>query len=369
MPADNDKNSETPLETLSNREFKKRRKRVQVANQLDHIKPENESPIEISSDDSKDVSLNHDFEESSTSVLLYNKHVREHAESVREIPDQSSIITSRIPKKDNLKKGVTKRAQKKLRKRKCKDVIDLSESFPGVEELSLEKDVKDSKEILLSTANEIDSTANYVNSGDNFTEKVQCNERTITVSYEEFLKTHTEKQAEHVPNSTMPTCVPSDAMEDTVISSCTSDVEACEISQVCSKTVTVLAQVHSFPPQKKKKIPSIFLKQKQLEMETSLSDPENEQTVQKRKSNVVIREEELELAVLEAGNAEVVKSKCTLEERQQFMKAFRQPGSDTLKNGGKKTDKQRELHENLQVRMDGTIILKYLWKIPTYKYF
>lgn len=88
------------------------------------------------------------------------------------------------------------------------------------------------------------------------------------------------------------------------------------------------------------------MKQKQIELENSFSDPENEQTVQKRKSNVVVQEGQLELAVLEAWSSEASVPKCSMEERQQFMRAFRQPPSETLKNGLKKPlEKQKDPSE------------------------
>ncbi|XP_019502515.1 PREDICTED: ATPase family AAA domain-containing protein 5 [Hipposideros armiger] len=345
LPADSSKDCKIPLEIVSNIEFKKRGRRVNLSYQLNNFKIENESPIQISSDDSKeDCSLNNDFVENSTSVSLCKKHVEVLAESIQDIKNQSSTMTSRkSSKKVNPKQGTTKNDCKKLRKRKRRDVIDLCESLPLAEELNLlTKDVKDSKQIIPSPINEIESTANDASSRDNITQTAQLNDGTITVPYEEFLKSHKENKLEQIPDSTMSMCIPF----ETVRSGCISDAETCEISQqVLFKTVTVLAQVHPIPPKKTGRIPSIFLKQKQLEMESSLSDPESETTVQKRKSNVVIQEEELELAVLEAGNSEAVKPKCTLEERQQFMKAFRQPVSDALKNGVKKPDKQKELNE------------------------
>ncbi|EPQ14787.1 ATPase family AAA domain-containing protein 5 [Myotis brandtii] len=342
-PADIGKDCKIPLEMFSNIEFKKRRKTVNLSHQLSNIKPENESPIEINSDDSKeDSSLNNDVVESSTSVSL-KEHVEMLAESIQDIKNQSSIVASKkSSKKVKPKLGTTENDCKNLRKRKRQEIIDLSESLPLAEELNLlKKDGKDSKQIIPSLVNEMESTTN------NITKPAQLNDGTITVSYEEFLKSHKENKLEQIPDSTMSICVPSKTVEGRVTSGCTSDTETCEISQqVPFKTVTVLAQVHPIPPKKTGKIPSIFLKQKQLEMENSLSDPENEQTIQKRKSNVVIREEELELAVLEAASSEAVKPKCTLEERQQFMKAFRQPASDALKNGVKKSsDKQKEPDE------------------------
>ncbi|KAF3816644.1 hypothetical protein GH733_013992 [Mirounga leonina] len=346
LPADSGKDCKTPLEVFSNLEFKKRGKRVNLSHRLNSVKTENESPIKISSDSKEDTSLNNDFVESSTSVLLCKNHVEVLAESIQDKKHSSTMTSIKSSKKVNPKQRITKNDCKKMRKRKYRDIIDLSESIPLAEELNLhQKDGKDREQITPSLTNEIESTANDSRGG--ITKTDHLNDSTITVSYEEFLKSHKENKAEHIPDSTMSICIPSETVEDMVKSGCISDPGTCEISQhVRYKTVTVLAQVHPIPPRKTRKIPSIFLKQKQLEMENSLSDPENEQTVQKRKSNVVIQEEELELAVLEAGNAEAVKPKCTLEERQQFMKAFRQPASDALKNGVRKSsEKQKELNE------------------------
>lgn len=350
LPVDNNKDCKKHLSMFSNTEFKKKVKRVNLSHQLNNIKTKNEFPIEINSDDSKeDCSLNNDFVENSASVLLYNKHVEVLVESIQDVESQSNAMTSKKnSKKVNPKQGMTKSDCKKLGKRKYRDVIGLSESLPLAEELNLlQNSDKDSKEIVPSLTNEIESTTNDANSSDHVTETVHLNDCTITVSYEEFLKSHKENKVEQIPDSTMSICFPSEAVEEMGKSGYMSESENCDISQLTRfKTVTVLAQVHPIPPKKTKKIPPIFLKQKQFEMENSLSDPENEQTIQKRKSNVVIQEEELELAVLEAGSSEAVKPKCTLEERQQFMKAFRQPASDATKNGVKKSsDKQKDLNE------------------------
>ncbi|VTJ67148.1 Hypothetical predicted protein [Marmota monax] len=350
LPVENNKDCKKPLDTFSNTVFKKKVKRVNLSQQLNNIKTENESPIEINSDDSKeDCSLNNDFVENSASVLLYNKHVEVLVESIHDVERQSNaMIFKKNSKKVNPKQRMTKGDCKRLGKRKYRDVIDLSESLPLAEELNLlQNSDKDSKEIVSSLTNEIESTTNEANSSDHVTETAHLNDCTITVSYEEFLKSHKENKVEQIPDSTMSICLPSETVEEIGTSGYISESENCEISQLMRfKTVTVLAQVHPIPPKRTKKIPPIFLKQKKFEMENSLSDPENEQTIQKRKSNVVIQEEELELAVLEAGSSEAVKPKCTLEERQQFMKAFRQPASDAIKNGVKKSsDKQKDLNE------------------------
>ncbi|XP_059938788.1 ATPase family AAA domain-containing protein 5-like [Mesoplodon densirostris] len=350
LPADSDKDCKTPLEMSSNTENKKRGKRLNLSHQLSHIKTENESAIEINSDDSKeDSSLSNNFVESSTSALLYKKHVEVLAESIQDTKKQSSTMTSKeSSKKVSPKQEPSKTDLSKLRKRNHREIIDLSESLPLAEELNLlKRDGNDSKQIMPSLTNEIENTANDAESRDNLTKTAQLNDSTITVSYEEFLKSHNESKVEQAPDSTVSICIPSETVDDAAKSGCMTDPETYEISQqVRFKTVTVVAQVHPIPQEKTGQIPSTFLKQKQVEMENSLSHPKNEQTIQKRRSNVVIYEEELELAVLEAGGSEAVKPRCTLEERQQFMKAFRQPTSDALKHGVKKSsDKQKELNE------------------------
>uniref|UniRef100_A0A4X1TJY0 ATPase family AAA domain-containing protein 5 n=1 Tax=Sus scrofa TaxID=9823 RepID=A0A4X1TJY0_PIG len=358
LPADRGKACKTPLEMSSNTECKKRGKRLNLSPQLNSMKPENESPVEINSNDSKeDASLNNDFVESRSSALLYKKHVKVLEERIQDLQKQSSTFTSKKScRKVNPEQKPSKNDCRKLRKRKHRDVIDLYESLPLAEERNLLKsDGRGSKQVMPSLTNEIQSTANDVASRDNITKTAQLNDSIITVSYEEFLKSHEENQVEQTPDCTVSMCVPSEAAEG-IITSGMSDTETYEISQqIGCKTVTVLAQVHPIPPKKSGKIPSIFLKQKQVEVESSLSDPENEQTIQKRKSNVVIHEEELELAVLEPGSSEAAKPKCTLEERQQFMKAFRQPESDALKNGVKNEEgrdsNSRKIMENPNIQM------------------
>ncbi|EHB13292.1 ATPase family AAA domain-containing protein 5 [Heterocephalus glaber] len=347
-PVNSTSDCKKPLGLFSNTEIKKKGKiRVNLSHQLNNLKTENESPIEINSDDSKDdSSLSNDVVESSTSVLLYKKYIEVHAENIQDTKKQSHIMTSKKnSKKVSPKERTTKNDCRKLRKRKQRDVIALTECLPMAELNLLKKDGKDSKQIRPSLTDEFKNTTNDANASAHVTETAHLNDGTITISYEEFLKSHKENKVEQLPDSAMSICIPSENVE--VKSGCISESENCEISQqVHLKTVTVLAQVHSIPPKKAGQIPSIFLKQKHFELENSLSDPENEQTTQKRKSNVVIEEEELELAVLEAGSSEAMKPKCTLEERQQFMKAFRQPAADVLKNGVKKPlDKQKDHSE------------------------
>lgn len=80
----------------SNTECKKRGKRLNLSPQLNSMKPENESPVEINSNDSKeDASLNNDFVESRSSALLYKKHVKVLEERIQDLQKQSSTFTSK----------------------------------------------------------------------------------------------------------------------------------------------------------------------------------------------------------------------------------------------------------------------------------
>ncbi|XP_052049923.1 ATPase family AAA domain-containing protein 5 isoform X2 [Apodemus sylvaticus] len=340
----NSKDSKTLMEVFPSREFKRKRKRVSLSPQLNDIKIENECAVELSNNDSKEDSGLSDFVENSTSVFLYKKHVEVLVESIQDSRNQSNTSSSKknSQKKVNPKQGTTKNDGKILRKRKHSKVAGQPASAPLADEASPPREgCRDSKLPKPSLTEESERTAYPVDSRAHATKIADLNASTVTVSYEEFLKSHKAAKVEEIPDPAVPACVPSGPCETV-----RSGSEGESSPQLHLKTVTVLAQVHPTPPKKKGKIPPIFLKQKQLDMENSLSDPENEQTVQKRKSNVVIQEGQLELAVLEAWSSEASVPKCSVEERQQFMRAFRQPSSETLKNGLKKPlEKQKDPSE------------------------
>ncbi|XP_051014050.1 ATPase family AAA domain-containing protein 5 [Acomys russatus] len=342
------KDCKTTLEVFSSTEFKKKGKRVNVSHQPNDIKTENESPVEMRKGDSQEDCGLSAFVETTTPVFLYRKHVEVLAESIQDSRNQLNTVASKNnSKKVNPKQGTTKNDGKKLRKRKHSEIMDLSESLPLADEASLlRRGGKDSKDSNPSLTDENESTANHVDSRAHATKTAGLNKRTVTVSYEEFLKSHKAANVEELPDPVVLASVPS-APGEAVKSGSEGESESWELSpQAHLKTVTVLAQVHPTPPRKKRRIPPIFLKQKQLELESSLSDPENEQTTQKRKSNVVVQEGHLELAVLEAGSTGASIPKCSMEERQQFMRAFRQAPSETLKNGLKKPlEKQKDPSE------------------------
>ncbi|XP_065591544.1 ATPase family AAA domain-containing protein 5 [Cyrtonyx montezumae] len=241
---------------------------------------------------------------------------------------------------------------RKTMRRKRKVNVDLSGNFPPENQLN-EKCRKESKvkkkkgSPEVAECDVIISDSSFEVHADDKTS--QENDSVITVSFEDFLKSQGENYAGGVEEGTKPMLDSSVTVNGTDRSDSTSDPEKREESQPLPlRTVTVLAQVHSVPPRStslhndqkgSKKIASIFLKQKVCAEEgsTSLLESEpTEQVTQKRKSNVVIEEEELELAILETAGSDSWKVKSTLEERHQFMKAFRQPASDVRKGGVKK---------------------------------
>uniref|UniRef100_A0A8C2YY55 ATPase family AAA domain containing 5a n=1 Tax=Cyclopterus lumpus TaxID=8103 RepID=A0A8C2YY55_CYCLU len=108
--------------------------------------------------------------------------------------------------------------------------------------------------------------------------------------------------------------------------------------QVSPRTVTIQAEVHVISLKQEAamaegKLASIFTRRKgsmspasspRLEAEHQL--PPSSLTI-KRKSNVVLQEEDLELSVLESESM----PKCSVVERKQFMAAFKQPSQDGSK--------------------------------------
>ncbi|KFV83431.1 ATPase family AAA domain-containing protein 5, partial [Struthio camelus australis] len=350
-----DKDGNSPLKPPST--LKRKGKRVNLNNKLGERKEsENEHIIEINSDDSSRETAGpkqdaNDF--TGTCTLVDQNCVEELAEdSLQSEYISNDVIYRKKDKKVRSEINRTKNSIRKSRKRKHKVNMDSSESFSSENQLNekCEKEPK-VKEKTVSPKMECEATISDSSVGVQMGDKPsQVNGSIITVSFEDFLKSQ-EDNADHVEEGTKLTLDDSVAANETVKSDSVSDPEKYEESQQLPlKTVTVLAQIHSVPPKSpplhkeqkaSRKLASIFLKQKGCvgEKESSLvllESEQSEQITQKRKSNVVIEEEELELAVLETAGSESLKSKCTLEERHQFMKAFKQPTSDVIKSGVKK---------------------------------
>ncbi|XP_060107973.1 ATPase family AAA domain-containing protein 5 [Heteronotia binoei] len=256
--------------------------------------------------------------------------------------NSSNTVSSKDEEiKPKIEEKVINNNFKRSKKRKHKVGTDVPESI--IPEIQLSEQSKEVDEIQLVPTSEPDNKS-ILGPESNTHEMLQLNDSTVTVSFEDFLKSQRENKVDQILKDQTPDS--SVALVESI--SCRT------AQQLPLKKVTVLAEIHPVPPKSlsSRKIASIFLKQKTkaAKRQNNFSTPKvevTEQITQKRKSNVVIAEEELELAVLEAPGSETVKSKCTAEERYQFMKAFRQPESDTVKNGAKKgSAKQKEMGEN-----------------------
>ncbi|XP_014805085.1 PREDICTED: ATPase family AAA domain-containing protein 5 isoform X1 [Calidris pugnax] len=351
-----DKDCKPPFKPSLKR--KRKGKRVNLNNKMREMKePENEHEIEVSGDDSRETTgLKQDGNDViATCTSVDPKCARELAEdNVQGENTSDAVLYRKNVKKIGSEINGTKNRIRKSRKRKHKVNMDSSESFSSENQLNekCEKETEDKKKMVSPTTAECGATISDPSSevhGDDKTS--QANDSIITVSFEDFLKSQGENNIDHVEEETKPTAVNSATANEADKSDSVSDPEKCEESQQLPlRTVTVLAQVHSIPPKlaplhkeqkSSRKIASIFLRQKGCVVEKESSPPlldseQTEQVTQKRKSNVVIEEEELELAVLETAGSDSLKPKCTVEERHQFMKAFRQPASDVIKSGVKK---------------------------------
>uniref|UniRef100_A0A8V5H3K5 Uncharacterized protein n=1 Tax=Melopsittacus undulatus TaxID=13146 RepID=A0A8V5H3K5_MELUD len=330
---------------------KRKGKKVNLNNKLKEMKEsEDKHEIEISSDGSRQMAgLKQDSGDfTATCTLVDQKSARELEDNVQRENFSNAVTYGKNTKKAEI--SGRKNRVRKLSKRNHKVNMDLSESFPSENQMNekCKKGTEDKKKLVSPTVAEHD----VVISDSSFDDKTsQVNNSIITVSFEDFLKSQGENSIDHIEEDTKPTTDNPTTANEVDKSGAVSDSERWEESQQLPlRTVTVLAQVHSIPPrlpplckeQKgSRKIASIFLKQKgcvgEKESSPALLDGEQaEQVAQKRRSNVVIEEEELELAVLETAGSDSLKPKCSLEERHQFMKAFRQPTSDVVKSGIKK---------------------------------
>ncbi|XP_054077871.1 ATPase family AAA domain-containing protein 5 isoform X2 [Rissa tridactyla] len=350
-----DKDCKSPFKPSLKR--KRKGKRVNLNNKLREMKEsENECEMEIRSDGSRETGLKQDNNDFIATCTLVDQQC---ARDLGEDKVQRDNFSNAVIYGKNVKKVVseingTKNRIRKSRKRKHKVNTDLSESCSSENRVNekCKKETEDKEKVVSPMVAEGGATISDSSSEVHRDDKTsQVNNSIITVSFEDFLKSQGENNVDYVEEDTKPTVDNSATANEMNKSDSISDPEKCEESQQLPlRTVTVLAQVHSIPPRLaplhkerkgSRKIASIFLKQKGCVGEKESSPPllDNEQTeqvTQKRKSNVVIEEEELELAVLETAGSDSLKPKCTLEERNQFMKAFRQPTSDVIKSGVKK---------------------------------
>ncbi|KAM4598279.1 ATPase family AAA domain-containing protein 5 [Polymixia lowei] len=206
----------------------------------------------------------------------------------------------------------------------------------------------------------------------NVDEASRVNASTITISFEEFLQSQNqgeggeeerEDKREQSQVTTEANDMETDQMDIPKVEDKVCSGEPC-LQQVSPRTLTIQAEVHAVSPKQEAimavgKMASIFAKRKEVvsPAEAALSPhsqvrhelPPASMTL-KRKSNVVLQEQDLELAVVETDST----SKCSQAERKQFMAAFKQPSLDgaktkPVKSQGKQkqpTDKTSDTGDN-----------------------
>uniref|UniRef100_A0A670ICV2 ATPase family AAA domain containing 5 n=1 Tax=Podarcis muralis TaxID=64176 RepID=A0A670ICV2_PODMU len=328
--------------------LKRKGKRCNLNNKLKDIKTiGHDLVIENNSDDSREF-LSPREEDSKSSFNSHSVPALVGPTNLEEVLNDCS--KHRLSTVDGKHEEGIKSNIKRLKKRKHKDKVDLPKHFSTETQQKDNSREADNKQGISMSKPENESIENIMHPETNAHETPLLNNCTVTVSFEDFLKSQGENKSHQIPEA---------ETADSPTASC--ETVSCQVAQQLPlKKVTVLAQIHSVPPKSpsSRKIASIFLKQKTKAARRQSSPPASEeiyaeQITQKRKSNVVIAEEELELAVLEAAGSESMKSKCTAEERYQFMKAFRQPASDMVKNGSKKgPGKQKEVEKSSKHKLE-----------------
>ncbi|XP_029997562.1 ATPase family AAA domain-containing protein 5 isoform X2 [Sphaeramia orbicularis] len=192
----------------------------------------------------------------------------------------------------------------------------------------------------------------------NVDETSQLNKSTVTISFEDFVRSHSQDESEEAlqdeegkgDESKITTEAEEKDTDQLRVPEAEENFSSGEPSiQISPRTVTVQAEVHVVSPKEEPvkavgKVASIFTRRK------GASSPQTETGHQlspsslnaKRKSNVVLQEGDLELAVLESEST----PKCSEVERKQFMAAFKQPSLDGSKTKPVKSQgKQKQAGE------------------------
>ncbi|XP_029015494.1 ATPase family AAA domain-containing protein 5 [Betta splendens] len=174
----------------------------------------------------------------------------------------------------------------------------------------------------------------------NVDENSQLNSSTVTISFEDFVRS--QDSGENITYQDKNENLTEDSEETSL--------------QVSPRTLTVQAEVHVLSARQEAakatgKLASIFTRKKGANSPAEAISPSQAEAEPqlpstalpvKRRSNVVLQEEDLELAVLESESL----PKCGEAERKQFMAAFKQPSLDGSKTKpGKSQGKQKNPEE------------------------
>lgn len=232
-------------------------------------------------------------------------------------------ISPILPSKDKYKKVRTAAGNSKKKKQ--------------LDEKSPESEVKETEKSLCD-----------ISTGVNVGDDSQLNDSTVTISFDDFVRSQSQDES---------TADESNELGEQSQSRVTIETEQRHIpnteenGKLSPQTITVQAEVHAVSHGEeakqagKTKKPSIFTKIKGTSPVETTSSPQTEAGHQssprssKWKSNVVLAEKDIELAVLESAST----LKCSQAERKQFMAAFKQPSLDCSKTKpGKIQGKQKQ---------------------------
>ncbi|KAM9843976.1 ATPase family AAA domain-containing protein 5 [Aulostomus maculatus] len=189
----------------------------------------------------------------------------------------------------------------------------------------------------------------------NVDEDSKLNNSTVMISFEDFVRSQSQDEEEGEENckgddSKIPREAEDMNMDHTNAVN-TEGNEASGESSLCvsPRTVTIQAEVHAISLKQAMvkpvgKIASIFNRRKGVVIPDEEPGISSTSVTVKRKSNVVLQEEDLELAVIESEST----TKCSEAEKKQFMSAFKQPTLDGSKSkSGRSQGKQRNSGERI----------------------
>ncbi|XP_026181318.1 ATPase family AAA domain-containing protein 5 [Mastacembelus armatus] len=217
----------------------------------------------------------------------------------------------------------------------------------------------------------------------NVDEASLLNSSTVTISFEDFLRSQSQDKGEEDTEDgcKITTDIQKMDKDQMDIHKAEENMDSGEPSpRVSPRTLTIQAEVHAVsakeqPLQVEGKFASIFNKRKGSNVPVEMiSSPHTEAGPQrpstsltvKRRSNVVLQEEDLELAVLESEST----PRSSEAERKQFMAAFKQPSLDGSKTkSGKSQVKQKQPDEKKldtadKVAEEDTVIPPAVEQVP-----
>ncbi|TDH02801.1 hypothetical protein EPR50_G00156510 [Perca flavescens] len=282
---------------------------------------------------------------------------------------------------------------------KCRNSVELNSEVNSIELSPIVLSKDEAKRIKTVARNsrkakhsepeekEQDSSLCDVSMEVNVDEASQLNNSTVTISFEDFVRSHggDEEDMEDEQGKEDESKITTEAKEMDIDQL---DIPKAEVNvgsvespfRVSPRTVTIQAEVHVVSRKQEAaktggKLASIFNKRKGAmspaevvsspQIEASQQLPSTSSTI-KRKSNVVLQEEDLVLAVLESESM----PKCSEVERKQFMAAFKQPSLEGSKikpgktQGKQKHPGEKALDDADEVAEEDTVIPPSVEQVP-----